>query len=302
MGRNNSGASANGSQRSTGETPESKMASMFGSFQQQMLTSMQTLQGAMQEHVDEKFCALESKIDGAEEKREAAALQQSADLGALAKRVALLETSAAMPELSAQERKTGIDKVQRDPYEMDPTLVRIGASALVARKEMEELVEKLADDIKLDKAHYKLRGGPLSKNYTMAFNGDERTAARRARKLLDSQRGEDGQWATPTITRPDGAEERIFISPDRSWAKTREEIDSKLLLNIVSDMGTTTTRIKRDSSLAWRWQVLVSVVFDAAQNACKLEWDMAVAKEAKVDHEKAEKLFIAARDKRKSRG
>ena len=183
--RDESTAFLENSARSTG-SHDHELARLFG----QMQSQMQGMQGAIQSHIDSRFNEVGNRMDAIEGKLAEDRASQAGEMESIKRRLERLEGISALPEIPAEKREQERRALEQpgpaDPHDFDRTIIRINTQNLVAKSVIEAFAAEVARGIGLDESHWKLRGGALARNYTLAFNGDQATAARRAKKALDA--------------------------------------------------------------------------------------------------------------------
>ena len=264
--------------------------------------------GAVKRHVDKAIGRTNVRIDGIEQAvgkqgarmddmaREHRALAER--LRAHEERVQNLENLAALPAPNAQQLHEEVKQaLEQGPMAVDPRIIRVNSTNLVAKEAVEEAVAKLAAraEIKLDT--YEVRGGDLGRRFTVSFNGEPRTAARRATKLNSMLRMPDGSWEQLAVETPNGDKEVLYISLDKSRATIRKE---KLLKVLVQEIGMPEVRgFRREFAATWKWQVVATTVWDTETKDAKVVWNRAVAAQAGIDPTTIDKQIAEKLEERK---
>ena len=284
------------------------MQVVLDSFKQQMLSQFSSIldqQGtAMRKHVDKQMGKVEARQQRADErldKHDKDLLELKTAAAQQQEKIKKLETAAALPQMPPEERTKQARLVagnMRDPFFVDPTILRINAASLVAKSAVRKIVDGMCSDAGIDFEHVSLRGADLGKRFTAAFAGDAATAARRATKCNETLREASGEWKKLATTTPGGDSVKIFVSKDEATAAIRCRKGMFDLWELVQQRCPSAEKIKRDNAVAVDWQVVGTVLFDKATSATRLQLDHITATRLGFDAADLEREWEQKRDSR----
>ena len=164
----------------------------------------------------------------------------------------------------------------RDPNRVEYDIVHLRARAPVGLEQVQELANQLLKGAGLDGSAGKLTGPPVGRAFRLQLGGDGQTAARRAKKLVESRRV-DGKWEESWITRPgEQGHEKVFISLDRSQNEIKRDNNYKSLKRAIADVVPRADPFKNDrDGIILCWQPVVRL----GEDRTSLEWLPAAAEQ-----------------------
>ena len=177
----------------------------------------------------------------------------------------------------------------RDPDKVEYDIVHLRAHNPVGLVQVQELADSLLAGAAIDKTVAKLTGPPVGRAFRLQLGGDAQTAARRAKKLVESRRV-GGKWEESWITRPgDQGREKLFNSLDRSPNEAKRDNNYKSLKRAFVDVVPNAEPVKNDrDGIILCWQPVVRLGTDRES----LEWFPAAVVQ-KLDKQAIEKRYRA---------
>ena len=121
---------------------------------------------------------------------------------------------------------------------------------------------------------FKVIGDPLGSRLEVRFLGDEATAARRAKQLLDSLKLGGGKYKDQLVRSPDNESIQYYLNPDKPPCQVRKEILGKELLEIFKTVKPDTTfTLQRVEAKIWANKKPVCTVKVLSENQARLSWE-----------------------------
>ena len=111
-------------------------------------------------------------------------------------------------------------------------MLRLNTDNMCMLDELSAKVKALLAAVDVTEA--RIRGPYKGKCYSIKFEGDELTAGRRARKLLESLKGPNG-WNKVFFARSDTEQVQVFIGPDKDPNTIKREKVARMLRNFFKD-------------------------------------------------------------------
>ena len=193
------------------------------------------------------------------------------DFDALKAEVGQLRQSLALD--AAKPRSKSVGAPVRDPDHFDPTLVHFNAKNLVGFDAVLLAANALLERAGFSDADAKLKGPQVGRFFSLEFGGDERTAARKAKKTTDCLRTSAGIWETLNVCRPgQQGVEQLNVGLDRSQNERRKGRHLRFLLEAVRETHPALVpwKLPREGVLTVAWQTVAGFV--PKSNFDKIEW------------------------------
>lgn len=157
---------------------------------------------------------------------------------------------------------------QRNPYEADPTIIRLVADKPVPRDAVTKRVEELLGEANLIDRKVQVRGAYLGQRHLLRITGKNETED--AKALVQSLRLPDGTWMTPLIHSPEGSSVGIHLYPDRPQAERARRGEAMRVLRIIQAEGVADAVAHgRNGLVAKGWTPLAKVDYDVATGATR---------------------------------
>ena len=135
-------------------------------------------------------------------------------------------------------------------------------------------ISALAAEADIGPSLFKVSGDPLGSRIEVKFLGDESTAARRAKQLLDSLKMGGGKYKDQLVPSPDKVNIQYYINPDKPPCQVRKEILGKALLEVFkSAKPDTTFTLQRVEAKIWANKRPLCSVKVLSENEARLSWE-----------------------------
>jgi hypothetical protein len=141
---------------------------------------------------------------------------------------------------------------------------------------------------------YDIKGGQMSKRFTVVFKGANSLAARRVKTTLAALHV-NGEWPTLTATRDDHSSETIYASEDKLPSTIALERGTKALANILHDtyVGRKFFGFKKDNTIALEWKHLAVLSYSEHKKSVEIDWNKQLCASANIDFAAIEASYFA---------
>jgi len=135
-------------------------------------------------------------------------------------------------------------------------------------------IAALASEADLSPNLFKVSGDPLGSRLEVRFLGDECTAARRAKQLLESLKLGGGKYKEQLVPSPDNVNIKYYLNPDKPPCQVRKEILGKALPEIFKTAKPDATfTLQRVEAKIWANKRPLCSVKILSENEARLSWE-----------------------------
>lgn len=201
------------------------------------------MQAGMQAHMGEAMRELDSALQSRVQHVERRVIVTEQRIEDVEGRYAFLEERLRVleQELAVVQRSDGVDQAVLDTaWERPPRLqmLRANCTDMLSLAELKKVVRDILEAANIDEGVVEVQpiGQEPSKNFVIDFAGHAQTGARRAQAVLDALRQGRGEWKKVFAKTLGGQQAQVYIQPDRSQRKSKEEAMLRKAAKVVKEM------------------------------------------------------------------